>query len=62
MTKPIEHCVICDEPTGKAGPSDDSLYATVESDRGEFQPMGPLCQKCFDLKQMLDSVPTLDSK
>ena len=34
----IERCCECDEPTGKAGRLDDSLY-----DDGE----GPFCEDCF---------------
>ena len=38
-TKRIERCVKCDEPTGKAGRLDDSLY----DDDGN----GPFCETCF---------------
>ena len=34
----IEHCMLCDEPTGKAGKHDDSFYVEV----------GPLCEACYD--------------
>ena len=40
--KRIERCVECDEPTGKAGRLDDSLY-----DEGE----GPFCEDCFHKRQ-----------
>ena len=36
----IERCCMCDEPTGKGGRSDDSLY----DDNGG----GPYCQECWD--------------
>ena len=35
----IERCCDCDEPTGKAGAGDGSLF------QGAY---GPLCDKCFD--------------
>ena len=38
-TKRIERCIRCDEPTGKAGRLDDSLY----DDDGN----GPFCETCF---------------
>lgn len=34
-----ELCAVCDEPTGRAGAGDDSLYAAD---------VGPLCQGCYD--------------
>ena len=37
-SKRIERCCECDEPTGKAGRLDDSLF-----DEGE----GPFCEDCF---------------
>jgi len=38
----IERCFKCDEPTGRAGKGDDSLY---DSDG-----VGPYCQECYDKK------------
>jgi hypothetical protein len=35
----IELCCNCDDPTGKGGKADDSLYIGAK---------GPLCQDCFD--------------
>lgn len=35
----IELCCECDEPTGRAGKSDDSLYC-------EFCEGGPFCEEC----------------
>lgn len=37
----IERCVECDEPTGKAGRCEDSLYD--DDDIG----IGPFCEDCF---------------
>jgi hypothetical protein len=34
-----ERCAWCNEPTGKAGKEEDSLYII---------PAGPLCENCFD--------------
>ena len=41
----IERCSHCDEPTGKAGRGDDSLYSTLP-DGVEH---GPLCESCFEM-------------
>lgn len=41
MSKEIELCCRCDEPTGNAGKYDDSLYC-------EYCGEGPYCEKCFD--------------
>ena len=38
--RPLEHCFICDEPTGRAGKGEDSLYCD-ECDKG------PYCPDCF---------------
>lgn len=35
----LEYCCDCDQPTGRAGRADDSLY--VEDD-------GPYCRDCYD--------------
>lgn len=40
-----EHCIRCDEPTGNAGESDDSLY-------GE-NGVGPYCDSCFELVEQI---------
>lgn len=39
-----EHCSECDQPTGKAGRSDDSIYKIREGEE-----IGPLCDSCLDL-------------
>lgn len=36
----IERCIRCDEPTGRAGEGDDSLY--------DEEGNGPYCQDCYD--------------
>lgn len=41
MPQPLEHCTICDNPTGKAGRGDGSLYC---EDCGA----GPFCNSCFE--------------
>lgn len=43
--KRIERCIECDEPTGKAGRLDDSLYL----DAGD----GPYCESCFRRAKLL---------
>ena len=35
----LEHCCECDQPTGRAGQGEDSLFA------GDF---GPYCEDCWD--------------
>ena len=40
MTNDLEYCEECDEPTGRAGRLDDSLYV------GDA---GPFCEGCFDI-------------
>ena len=39
--QPLERCWHCDEPTGRAGRSDDSIYC-------EHCHRGPFCSECFD--------------
>lgn len=39
MSRPLEYCCECDEPTGHAGAGDGSLY----TDDG----VGPYCDSCF---------------
>lgn len=40
MIRPLEYCCICDEPTGRAGKAEDSLY--LETDEG------PFCLECWE--------------
>ena len=35
----LEYCSVCDEPTGRAGRGEDSLY--VDDD-------GPYCSECYE--------------
>lgn len=35
----LERCVICDEPTGRAGRADDSIYCPECNN-------GPFCESC----------------
>lgn len=36
----LEYCCVCDEPTGRAGAGDDSLYCGCDC--------GPFCETCWD--------------
>lgn len=38
--RPLEWCVTCDNPTGKAGRGEDSLYCETCDE-------GPFCSECF---------------
>lgn len=38
----IEHCTLCDAPTGRAGDFEDSIY--IGQGRVSF---GPLCEECY---------------
>jgi hypothetical protein len=38
--RPLEECVKCGDPTGKAGPGDGSLYC-------ERDDKGPYCDECY---------------
>ena len=42
MERPLEHCCLCDDLTGRAGRADDSLY--LETPTAE---LGPLCEACW---------------
>lgn len=39
----LEYCVECDQPTGKAGRSEDSIYIEYPD-----KEVGPLCEECRD--------------
>ena len=43
----VEYCCACDEPTGRAGKGDDSLYCEVCG-------RGPYCSECFEEHEALD--------
>ena len=40
-----EHCCSCDEPTGRAGAAEDSLFIKIDGDW-----VGPFCEECYDDK------------
>lgn len=40
----IEYCCECEQPTGKAGRCEDSLYPISKIDENEI---GPLCDECY---------------
>ncbi len=40
----IERCHECDDPTGRAGIGEDSLYC----DEGECDGVGPFCEEGWD--------------
>lgn len=40
-TSPLEHCCNCDEPTGRAGEGEDSLYTDIYN-------LGPYCEDCWN--------------
>ena len=48
MAQPLEYCFKCNDPTGRAGWGDDSLYLGDE---------GPYCRPCFDKASPTDSAP-----
>ena len=46
----LEHCIVCDEPTGNAGIKDDSIYVDLKGrfinyEKGDF--IGALCMECY---------------
>lgn len=40
----VERCIECDEPTGKAGPGDGSIYLDDGS--------GPYCEDCYSIMEI----------
>lgn len=52
---PKELCVECDEPTGKAGRCEDSLYLYAVSSGNEW---GPLCEICYQFHAENDGLWT----
>ena len=42
MTNRIERCCLCDEPTGRAGKYDDSIFIDLPNCT-----LGPLCETCM---------------
>ena len=47
MTRPLERCCVCDQPTGKAGAGDGSLYCA-------YCDQGPFCDECYDAHPCAD--------
>jgi hypothetical protein len=41
----LEYCCECDQPTGRAGRGDDSIYVINALTKDE---VGPLCPECRD--------------
>ncbi len=67
MTQCLEYCTLCDEPTGRAGRGDDSIYCTlIRTQRmatgrllEEGNEVGPLC---WDCKQTLLASELIDDE
>lgn len=68
MTNPeVELCCLCDEPTGKSGKGEDSIYRILAIDwcfDGCMDEMGdeigPLCEECnhkLEDKEVLEPLP-----
>ena len=46
---PLEYCIICGEPTGRAGRDDDSIYVELKQKYGAYDAgeiIGGLCEEC----------------
>jgi len=50
MPRPLEYCIECGNPTGRAGILEDSLYTDA---------MGPYCEGCFPERRD-DYAPLVD--
>ena len=48
--KPLEYCFVCDEPTGRAGQGDGSLYCECDK--------GPFCEECWSKHHNADAKVT----
>jgi hypothetical protein len=48
----IERCCVCDDPTGRAGSADDSLYTS--------EGIGPFCLSCYDGAVYVENIYLLD--
>lgn len=48
MSDKYEYCMLCDEPTGRAGAGEDSIYV---------MDYGPLCESCYG-----SLVPTIEQQ
>ncbi|MCG8429726.1 MAG: hypothetical protein MJA29_00930, partial [Candidatus Omnitrophica bacterium] len=54
-----ERCNLCDELTGRAGRSDDSIYYELKERFLSFRPgdeVGPCCSECASALEQLDLV------
>jgi hypothetical protein len=40
----LELCCMCNQPTGRAGIEEDSLFYYIEGKA----PIGPLCEECYN--------------
>lgn len=53
----LEYCCICEQPTGRAGKGNDSLYGDDDS--------GPYCEACWDEREkkekMLHEIRAIES-
>jgi len=54
-----ERCCLCDDPTGRAGVADDSIYVTLVAtlfgvEKGD--PVGPLCLACYYALEQLSLI------
>ncbi len=47
--RPLEMCVVCDDPTGRAGRGEDSIYCDVCEVVGVNILCGPFCADCYDI-------------
>ncbi len=45
--RPLEYCFVCEQPTGRAGQSEDSFYCTCDK--------GPFCEECWDAHHNADT-------
>lgn len=44
-----ELCILCDEPTGKAGACEDSIFVVLDGlPFNTGQEVGPICETCYD--------------
>ena len=47
----IELCCECDQPTGRAGRLEDSMFIIVNDfERDDYKELGPFCQDCYTAK------------
>lgn len=63
--KELEYCIICGEPTGRAGKDDDSIYVELKKkyniyDIGEI--IGGLCEECNKAIIQLEAIELKETK